>query len=172
MDPLANTGELENHLQRELDPDVAAQALQLASGAVRAFCKWDLSRVPADTLQAAGNGGVVLTLPTMHLNAITAVRINGITLDLLDPQVSWTKRGQLIRAVGWGRWCTVDVDCDHGYDPIPDLVKLCVLDLAGRQLSNPLGLVSSTVGSVSRSYAGVDTSLSTLHERLLERFSI
>lgn len=175
MLPLATVGELETHLQRPMDPDVALQALQLASGAVRAFCKWDVSRTPADTLQAEGNATMVLTLPTLHLNAVSAVRVNGVSIDITSPALSWSRRGQLYRPFGWAKFAQIDVDCDHGYDPVPDLVKMCVLDMAARQGSNPQGLASATVGSVSQTYATAgssDSTLTALHERLLDRYSL
>jgi hypothetical protein len=172
MDPLATVGELENHLQRELDPDVAAQALQLASGAVRAFCKWDLSFTANDTLHADGNNTVVLTLPTLRLVAVSAVRVNGVAIDLDPTLVSFSRKGQLYRPYGWPRYAVVEVDCDHGYEPIPDLVKLACLDVAATQLNNPRTLVSASVGSVSQTYNTGEAKLTPLHERLLERYSI
>lgn len=177
MQPLATAGELQTHLQRPIDPDVAAQALQLASGAVRAFCKWDLSPVMTETLQAEGNGTAVLSLPTLNLLSVVQVRVDGVPIIFGAPLVSFSKRGQLYRSAGWPRFASIDVDCVHGYDPAPDLVKLVVLDLCGRQMNNPQGLVSATVGSVSQTFAsasgsGSDSGLSALHERLLERYSL
>lgn len=173
MDPLATAGELDVHLQRTVDPDQAGQAVQLASGAVRAYCKWDLTR-QTTTLQAAGTGTVVLTLPTLELIDVTAVRIGGVALDLDPALLSWTRRGQLLRPAGWPRLGNVEVDCTHGYDPVPDLIKLVVLELAAKGLNNPLGLVSATVGQVTRTYASSSNTpaLSELDQRLLERYSI
>lgn len=174
MDPLASIGELENHLQREMDPDVAAQALQLASGAVRAYCKWDLSYEAAATLSAEGTGTVVLSVPTLNLLNVTSVRVDGLAIDLDPTLLSWSKTGQLYRPYGWPQWSGVEIDCEHGYDPIPDVLKLVTLDLAGQSLNNPEGLVSATVGPVSKTYAsgGGDIRMSALHERLLHRYSL
>lgn len=173
MLPLATAGELNIHLQRTVDTDQAEQAVQLASGAVRAYCKWNLSR-ETTTLQADGSGTVVLTLPTLELIDVTAIRVGGVDLHLDPSLVSWTRRGQLLRAGGWPRLRNVEVDCTHGYDPVPDLLKLVVLEMAARGLNNPLGLVSATVGQVTRTWASSANTpaLSDLDERLLERYAI
>lgn len=173
MDPLATVGELENHLQRQVDPDPGAQALQLASGAVRAFCKWDISE-ETTTLVGEGAGWMVLTLPTLNLTAVDEVRIEGTVIDITPSAMSWSKRGQLYRpTLGWPQWAQVEVDCTHGYDPIPDMLKLVTLDLAARVMANPEQLVSATTGAVSRTWSGGDgPALSPLHERLLHRYSL
>ncbi len=174
MDPLATAGELENHLQRQLEQDVAEQALAVASGAVRAYCKWDLAR-ETTTFEVEGDGSTVLTLPTMQLHAVDEVRVNGTELDLTDPTLlSWSRKGQLYRPAGWRAFDLIEVDCEHGYDPIPDLIKLVTLDIAARVINNPEALVSATVGPVTRTYTsgGAGTRLSALHERLLDRYVI
>lgn len=171
MVPLASIGELENHLQRPVDPDIAVQALQLASGAVRAYCQWDLTEA-TETLQVDGDGTVVCTLPTLKLTAITEVRIDGVAVDITPAAVSFSKKGQLYRAAGWPRFSIVEVDCTHGFDPVPDLIVLVTLDLAARTLNNPEGLVSATTGRVSKNYGVGEARLSALHERLLSRYSL
>lgn len=178
MEPLATVGELELHLQRPVDEDRAKQALQLASGAVRAFCNWDITQQDT-TFEVAGNGTIVLTLPTMFLNSVAAVRVNGTVVDITTPGLSWTRRGQLIRMAGWASFSTVQVDCNHGYPPgeIPDLIKLITLEMSCRAMTNPEGLASAKVGAVTRTFAAGSGSnsgakLTYLDERLLDRYRI
>lgn len=182
MPALATSGELENHLQRDLsapeDQVRADMALELASGAVRAFCGWALARETA-TFQVDGENGRVLTLPTLELIDVTAIRIGDEEQALDLPvtnydRITWWRKGQLYRHAGWPAFTVIEVDVLHGYDPVPDLVKLVTLDIAARQLSNPEGLISATVGQVSRTWAKPDAqkSLSTLHERLLDRYTL
>lgn len=175
MDPLATTGELNTHLQREIDNDRATQVVQLASGAVRAYCGWNLS-LATETLQVAGSGTIVLTLPTLNLITVTAIVVDGTDLALDPLTVSWTRRGQLLRMAGWPHMATVDVTCEHGYAEIPDVVKLVTLELAGRALNNPEGLRRVTVGAVTREWGGSaaagGAALSELDQRLLDRYSI
>lgn len=177
MDPLATVGELETHLQRPLDPDRAALAVQLASGAVRAYCGWDLSLSTAATLQVPGNGTIVLTLPTLRLHDVSKVVINGVEVPVTPLDLSWTQRGQLIRLAGWPNLATIEVTCEHGYYDIPDLIKLVVLENAARAIANPEGLTSATVGAVTRTWrtgalGGQPGGLSALDQRLLDRYSI
>lgn len=171
MDALATAGELDIHLQREIDEDRAGLALQLASGAVRAYCGWDLS-LQTTTLQVDGTGTILLTLPTLCLGAVTEIRVDTLPLDLAT--VIPARKGQILRRSGWPRGALVEVDCDHGYDPIPDLIKLVVLEQAAKSLTNPEGLTSATTGRVTRTWAGTGTQprLSALDERLLDRYRI
>jgi hypothetical protein len=179
MDPLATDGELQTHLQRVIDPVGAELALTLASGAVRAYCGWNLAQETA-TLTGYGDGGQILTLPTLMLTTVTEVRIDGEVQDLTLPvtdrgRVLPTQKGQLFLAAGWPAFCEVQADVVHGYDPVPDLVKLVVLDMAARRLVNPDLLVSATVGQVSKTYAtgrSDPTAMTSLHERLLDRFRL
>lgn len=175
MIPLATVGELERHLQRVFDDQGRAeQALVLASGAVRAYCGWDL-HLETTTFQVDGDGSQVLSLPTLHLIALDELRINGEVIGVTDARYPlWSRKGQLFRAAGWAANLSVEADVMHGYDPIPDLIKLVVLDLAGRQLSNPEGYSQKTVGVVSVTYAGSanESGLSALHSRLLDRYAL
>lgn len=184
MDTLATVGELENHLQRDVDQGYAEQALALASGAARAYCGWDLARETA-TLRVDGNGTSILSLPTLNLIDVHEIRINGVAVDM--QYVHWSPRGQIFWwrgdpptstrwRGGWPEFGVIEADVDHGYDPIPDLIKLVVLDLAACRQSNPEGLASATVGQVSKSWStgggSSEYGLSELHAVLLDRYRI
>lgn len=178
MGTLASAGELNTHLQRDIDPDAAQLALELASGAVRAYCGWGLAQEQT-TLIASGDGSPVLTLPTLFLLDVTEVRVDGEILDLTLTgadvgRVVWTRKGQLYRGIGWAKFQEVEVDVTHGYAPIPDLVKLVVLERAAQQLSNPEQLVQATVSSVTKMWAGRSgtATLSSLDERLLDTYRL
>lgn len=172
MEPLATAGELETHLQRDLDQAGADQALSLASGAVRAYCGWDLSREDT-TFYIEATGDPLVTLPTMELIAVTEVRATGGTI--VDPALypyTFGRKGQV-----WGTFAPCvqyEFDVTHGYEPIPDALKLVTLDLSARSLSNPESLVSASSGQVSRTW-GSNTggvTLTDLHRRLLDRYSL
>jgi len=180
MAPLATVGELETHLQRTFDdPSRAALALELASGAVRAYCGWDLARENT-VFEMEGGGGAILTLPTLELIDVTEIRIDGVVQELDLPvteygRITWWKKGQLYRHAGWPPNVPIEVVALHGYDPVPDLVKLVTLDLAARRVTNPEGLVSASTGQVSRTWASGSagsSDLSALHERLLDRYRL
>jgi hypothetical protein len=150
MDPLVTAEDLASYLQRDLDRSTADLAVAGASGAVRGWCLWDLSAAEV-TFTVDGSGSRVLALPTLHLESVEEVRVDG---EVIDPSgYTWSAGGLLERAAGWPRrFRAVDVDCHHGYDPIPDLLRLVSLERAARQYDNPQRLASKSVGGVSQSY--------------------
>lgn len=181
MDPLVTAADLGSYLQRPVDDGPAQLACAAASGAVRAYCRWDITYTDADTLHAVGTDAPVLGLPTLRLVDVTAVRVDGTAVDLTT--IKWTRRGQLyyptsiqrdlpfMRPYGaqqvWSRWSLIEVDCAHGYDPIPDEIKLVALSIAARHYTNPEGLQTAAVGSVSRTY-----SISPLDASLLDAYRL
>lgn len=171
MEPLATVGELETHLGRDVEPVAGQQAVELASGAVRAYCGWDLGR-ETTTFYVNSYGGNLVTLPTLHLLAVTEVRAGANIVDQALWPYSFSRKGQI-----WGTWAPgieYAVDVVHGYEPIPDLIKLVVLDLAAQQRNNPEGLVSATTGQVSKTWQSSTrtNTMSALHERLLDRYAL
>lgn len=180
MAALATVGELESHLQRtDLDVPAAEQALQLALGAIQTYCGWNILET-TETLQQEGSGTIVLTLPTLRMSALTEVRVDGTVLDLNEEWISWSKKGQLIRPRGWSKFRNYEIDCTHGFNPVPDVLKLVGLELAGRTLTaavnNPQGLKRATVGQVTREWdsagSGSAPKLSELDQRLLDLYKI
>jgi hypothetical protein len=154
--PLATLPDLEAHLGHPVDVDQGMQALENASGWVRDYCGWVISRETGVTFEVDGSGTSVLDLPTLWLVAVDEIRLAGATLTA-DPDdaygYSWTKAGQVFRPVGWPtRARTVEVDCDHGYDPIPHGIRGFVVALAGRQADNPQNIRMETVGTVIRQF--------------------
>jgi hypothetical protein len=155
MAALVTVGDLQTHLQREVDQASAELAVAGASGAVRSYCRWDISREDA-TFVVAGSGTRVLNLPTLHLVDVLAVRLDDGT-ELVrgggDEDYLWAKRGQLYCSAGWpGPFRHVEVDCVHGYDPVPDVVRLVTLTVAAREYTNPMHLRDASVGSVTRRF--------------------
>jgi hypothetical protein len=148
--PLATEAELEAHLRRTLDPASAALALAGGSGAVRDYCRWGISRAD-ETLVVDGTGGGYLLLPTLHLVSVAEVRVDGTVLTAGD--YTWSASGQLYRPAGWPRILRgVEVDCVHGYEPVPDTPRLVALEHAARIYDNPQRVASKSVGGVSESY--------------------
>lgn len=148
MDPLVTAEEFASYLQRDLDRATAELAIGGASGVVRNFCRWNVARESATfTLDAIGS--TLLVLPTLKLVSVDEVRVGG---DVLDASAyTWSQGGQLYAA---GRWPVghrlVEVDVVHGYEPVPDEVKLVTCALAARSMVNPEGLRSKTVGTVAK----------------------
>lgn len=169
MEPLATVGELETHLGRDVDADAGLLAVTLASGAVRAYCGWDLAR-ETTTFYVSSDGFSLLTLPTLHLLSVDEIRVGTVAVDQSKWPYTYSRKGQI-----WGTWARgveYEIDVVHGYEPIPDLIKLVTLDLASKRLSNPEGLTSATTASVSRTWDSATAVMSGLHERLLDRYTL
>jgi hypothetical protein len=151
MQLLVAAEEFAGYLQRDLDRYTAETALAAASGLVRHYCRWPIS-AESTTFVQDGNGAQLLSLPTLRLNAVTAVRVGGV---LLDPgQYEWSRGGQLYRnGAYWpARFRSVEADVEHGYAEVPDEVRAVVLALTTRYYVNPDGLRSKSVGAVSRTF--------------------
>lgn len=168
MDPLITAGELRDYIQRPI-PDAALDlAVRGASGAVRAYCRWDVTLSLGETFAVDGSGSTVLGLPTLNLLAVASVTVDG---EELDPAgYRWTRRGQLYRSAPWPRWSQVLVECDHGYDPAPDVVRLVALSLGARYAGNPESMHIATVGSVQKTFAVPE--LTTLELGLLDEYRL
>ena len=175
MASLATVGELETYLGRTLADQAQAQmALDLASGAVRAYCGWDLSR-QTQTMYVEGAKSSLVTLPTLELIDILDIGEPGSATPV-DFEYTFSRKGQV-----WGCWVyrtQYEFQVEHGYDPIPDVLKLVCMDLTSKQLANPEGLTSATVGQVTRVWGSSSTSsgstsgMSTLHAALLDRYTL
>jgi hypothetical protein len=180
MQPFATFDELQLHLGRTLDDQFAAeQALMLSSGAVRSYCRWEISRNTSAAMQSYGDGSHLLSLPTLLLNTVISISVDGVDIGPIvwSQDLNWGHKGQIHRTGGWCKDAIVDVVCDHGYDPdeLPDAIKLVALDAASRQLINPENLVSAATGEVSRSWSsstGSVSGLSTLHQVLLDNYRL
>jgi hypothetical protein len=155
--PLADIGDLEAALGHPVDPVVGNAALTNASGLIRAWCGWHISREVDVTFTTQGNGTQVLALPTMYLAAVHEVRVDGVILDdyAIDPAggYGWYVNGHLVRYTGWP--ClprSVQVDVDHGYDPVPDAITAVVVALSMRSIENPVGVRQEAVGTVIQQF--------------------
>jgi hypothetical protein len=149
----ATAAQLAGYLQKEVDTFSADQVLQIASA---------LFSAEADTMWAATNvtwstrGGPrrCIELPFRPVTAVSAVRLNGVTI------AGWTLRlNALYRDAGFGSWLAfppdqVDVDLTHGETTVPDDVKGAVLDTAAQAYDIPVGaVVSESIDDYAVRYA-------------------
>ncbi|MFV2198457.1 hypothetical protein [Nocardiopsis sp. LOL_012] len=129
-----------------IQPDHAEHLLAAASANIQDWCGWHIARHTVMGEEYDGPGGDVLTLHTMHLADVAAVRVDGLPLTPGGYRVS-RRYGQLERVgdrwpAGFGR---VEVDYTAGFDPIPpNLVQLCV-EVAARGANIPVAVSSETV---------------------------
>src|SRR5580704_4388326 len=164
--PLASAAQLAAHLGVEsIDPNAAAQALAGASGAVRAFCGWQISQVLDDQIVVDGTGTQSFLLPTAHVTQVYWVQLDYM---MLSPVVwdgtqnaqygfEWTSSGIITRAP---MWCwprgarRITVTLDHGYPVIPDEITACTCAVAARAMDNPESVRMRRVGETAETYDG------------------
>lgn len=161
-EPLVSAAELKTYIQRPVRDETAELAIRAGSAAVRAYCGWDLDRETA-TFVVSGNNTRVLSLPTLHLLSVDRLLIDGIE----QTEFRWAQRGQLYRRDPWPDFRTITVECVHGYDPVPDVIKVVALAFAARQVANPERLRTAAVGSISRTF-----DLTVLDEALLHPYRL
>lgn len=152
MESLVSGDDLSAYLQRDLDRSSAELTLAAASGAVRAYCRWNISE-ETTTMVLDGTGSVMLSLPTLRLTDVYQIRVDGVGLD--SDEYHWSRTGMISRRFIWpDRLGCVAVDVTHGWplDAMPDSVRAVVLGIAARCFANPHALTASTVGGTSRTF--------------------
>jgi hypothetical protein len=149
MAAFADVTELRLHLpEQEIEEDAGTVALDRATGLIRDFCDWTISQETV-TKVLDGRGKRNIWLPTNLLTAVTSVTENGVVL-VYDRDYTWSDTGRLVRNGCWpSNARSVSVNFTHGYNPVPETVKTICLAIASRRFTNPLGLRSESVGSVS-----------------------
>lgn len=161
MTPFVTVDEFAGYLQRDVDTYTATVALTGVSGLVREFCGWPITR--SETVhRVSGTGASIVSLPTLRLNSLIRVEVDGA--ELAPDAYTFSTEGQLYRPAGWpAGFANLTVEMDHGYDVTPDAVRLVVCALSARVYSNPEGLAGKSSGDGSRSYM----QLSDLEMRLI-----
>lgn len=174
---------------------ISATALSLASGLVRSFCGWSISQETA-TVTLDSDGGIVLVLPSLQVNSVTSVVLNGIDPSG-DPMPTvtagvdydWRVNGTLIWispmtpwpgvSYGWpfgGQRVTVAYD--SGYTTVPDEVQAVVMSVAERigvssayqqQLDNIGGISQNRTLSAT---AGGGSGLTAIEQQSLGQYRI
>lgn len=151
MAPLATPEQLATFTKGAIPADDprAALALGAISQAIRRRCGWHIAPSVTETLVLDGPGGGYLGLPSMHVTELTAVKNDGLDVDVTT--VEWSALGSLRVAGTWSsRYRGVEVTLEHGYelDEVEDLVAV-VLQVTARGLSSPLGQTREQAGSLS-----------------------
>ncbi len=156
MGSFATVGELAAFTGRDLSQQDAGAllALELASGAIVAWCGQAIERVVGDLARLDGVASDRIVLPERPVTAVGEVRIGG---TVVDPQaLAHSASGVLARTDG-GDFSAppggVQVTYDHGYDPIPEAVRAVCLQVAARALANPEGIRQEGIGGYSVTYA-------------------
>lgn len=118
--------------------------------------------IESDELTVDGEGGLVLTLPTLHMTDVVELTENGHVLD--PDRYEWSESGDLKRVGGgWTtRWRGITATITHGYDlEDADLADLlgAIAAAVGVAASNPMGIPEvigpyQLTGDMSRCWIG------------------
>jgi hypothetical protein len=144
-------------LGRETSPPFLSQAEEAAAvvtGMIRAATRQTLSLVEGDMLTLTGTHRTRLVVGQRPLVAVASVTVDGATLD--PDEYRWTRSGNLWRTGGWwGSDHEIEVECDHGFDPLPDDIVQVARTAAARLLANTEGLVRfEATDQVAETYSG------------------
>ncbi|UZT28695.1 head-to-tail adaptor [Nocardia phage NS-I] len=101
-----------------IDPDTPniQTAIDAAVGFLRDTANWHVFPAVTEVLTVDGEGGVVLTLPTLQVNSINTVTERG--RELVEwTDYEWSATGDLKRLAGcWTTtWRGITVELNHGY---------------------------------------------------------
>lgn len=138
--------------QISADDDRVLPLLEGASAAVRRYCGWHISPTLDATLTLDGDGGRLLTLPTLKLVGVESITVNGEVLagDAYD----WSESGMVeLRNGCWPRrFRSITVQMKHGLEDAPDVVQV-VQQVVANAISSALGATREQAGQVSISWS-------------------
>ncbi|KAB8167057.1 hypothetical protein FH609_011685 [Streptomyces sp. 3MP-14] len=136
-DPWITPEELRAHLRLPtIDAEAAGEVIAAAQATIRAETDQHLDLVADAEVELTGAGAAVLVLPERPITAVTTVTVDGAVLDPADYR--WARHGILTHLTGvWPLDSAVTVVCTHGWNPIPEAVRLVCRQIAGRAYLAP-----------------------------------
>lgn len=149
----ASVDDLADLLGEELTGSRLAQAalsLEIASAQIQGWTRQRLERVVNDVVVLRGTTGWELELPERPVVAVGAITIDEVPVSASSYNVAGPV---IVRSLGWsGPTASVSVTYTHGYDPIPDDIRVATLQLAMGGFTNPQGIRQESVGTYSVTY--------------------
>lgn len=145
LDPLVSTADLATYLQQNLEEyeSEASNAVELASAAVRAYCRRSFTFVADDERVMRWRPRIILPDPP-----VVDIR----SVKIADKDVHWHRdlKGHLIiqrtpgLLVGHANYPYPDVTVtySHGYDTVPAVVAMVAVRIAARVFKNPMQRVT------------------------------
>ena len=144
--PHGITAEILAEVSELIDPETPniQTAIDAAVAYARRTAHWHIFPAVDATITVDGEGGVVLTLPSLHVNSITSVTERGRELEEWT-DYEWSKTGDLKRLGGcWTtRWQGITVEMNHGYD------------LDGADFTDLLGAIAGAVATAAANPLGI-----------------
>ncbi len=131
------------------------QMVRAAVAKVRSACGWHVAPSIFESIIISGDGGFEQWLPSRHVTDVTKVEVwdgsQWAPMDGWDSQTGWDEAGILSasRPFPTARR-SVRVTLTHGFDPVPDDLKLLVAVSTGRQV------VQEAISSRTMTFADSD----------------
>ncbi|MEQ9337809.1 MAG: hypothetical protein RJQ03_11520, partial [Miltoncostaeaceae bacterium] len=134
------------------DEQTRAQTLlDMATGLIRSEARQTISLVEDDVLTRTGSPGALLRLPQRPVVPVASITLDGEALAA----DTWYRVGdELVRTRGhWGQpQQELVITYDHGYDPVPQEVRVICLEAVVRVWVNPGSVSQEGYGSEQVSY--------------------
>jgi hypothetical protein len=136
------------------DDERSQTILDGATKAIRNFCGWNIA--PAEDVSVTlDGGGSVLYLPSLQVNGIASVAVNGATVD--PSAYQWSRQTGNVRlttAPSWPDvWGGIEVIFNSGFADVPADLKQIVLQVSAMALSSPTGATREQAGAVAMAWA-------------------
>jgi hypothetical protein len=157
----AEVDDLAAWVNTPLNSDQALLAIQAASVACQTYTRQTLELVEDDEVTLVGNWSGELELPERPVVSVSAATINDFAIDYLLRKNSLIFGTILETWIGpdpdMGEWggptATVAVTYTHGFDPIPEAIRIATLMIAARIVERPDNPAGSVTGETIGSYA-------------------
>lgn len=138
----------------ESDPR-AALLLAGVTASIQRYCGWHIAPARAETVTLDGTGGNTLYLPSLKVNSITSITVEGEALDL--SLIEWSRITGMVRRNDHlcfpDVWGGIVVTFNSGYATVPPALVQIVLQVAAIALSSPTGATREQAGQVSMAWA-------------------
>lgn len=154
-------------------PDNAVTLLAAASGAIRSYCGWSITREVVEDAELDSYGSPLLALPTLLLVSIESLyEWDTYLVDGTD--FRWSRRGLIRRKPKGKTWpddySSVRASYTHGYEECPEEVAALCVSLAKRSDAVPTGILQKAVGGISLQFK--DVPLDAPEQGLLEAYAL
>lgn len=130
-------------LEAPADDAKLTQCVELASAAVQAYCRQRIERVEDDEVTLSGERDLVLSeRPMVSVASIALIDRIGQEISLDPALYRWNSKGEPLFRNTFGR-SQMRVVYTHGYETIPEEVKLATLKVAKRLFLGQDGEIAS-----------------------------
>lgn len=157
-----------------------ADRVDFVTAQVRGYCGWHISPSVTQTVTLDSDGGKLLTLPSLHVTAVTSITIGGTAVDMAT--VKWSANG-LVQIADCSYFAygyrNVVVTFTHGWPETPMDLRAAMTNIVKRAAVTDGLIVQETFGPFSKTYSSTAggpvsdrTGYATAEELVLNRYRI